>query len=123
MRDFIMAARTLIEGDTAVSVAAIERILASEFSDPEALFYLTRHLALLNQVDTALKLFERVVDGGFFCCPAILSDPWLERVRSKPQFTRLLERAEQRHRVAQREFAKLEGDRILGIGPVTPPIS
>src|SRR5213079_3373855 len=45
MRDFIMAARTMIEGDTAASTNAVSRVLASEFSDPEGLFYLTRHLA------------------------------------------------------------------------------
>ena len=116
MRDFIMAARTMIERDSTGSVAAIRRITGSEFGDPEALFYLTRHLARLNEVDAALELFERVVGGGFFCYPAMLSDPWLEPVRNRPLFAKLLERAEQRHGVAEREFGRLEGDRILGIG-------
>lgn len=116
LRDFIIAARTLIERDEAASVAAVGRIVASEFSDPEGLFYLTRHLARLNQVDAALELFERVVGGGFVCYPAMVSDPWLEPVRRRPQFASLLERAEQQHRVAEREFARLDGDRILGIG-------
>jgi hypothetical protein len=66
MRDFITAARTMIEGDSAESVAAVERIVASEFSDPEGLFYLRRHLAHLNQAESPLELFERVVSGGFF---------------------------------------------------------
>jgi TolB-like protein len=116
MRDFIMAARTMIEGDAAGSVAAVGRIVASEFSDPEGLFYLTRHLARLNQVDAALELFERVVGGGFFCYPAMSSDPWLDPVRKRPQFAKLLGTAEQQHQVAAREFARLEGNRILGIG-------
>ncbi len=59
----MMAARTMIEGDAAGSIAAVGRIAASEFSDPEGLLYLTRHLAHLNQVDSALELFERVVGG------------------------------------------------------------
>jgi hypothetical protein len=63
MRDFMMAARTMIEGDAAGSIAAVGRILNSAFSDPEGLLYLTRHLAHLNQVDAALELFERVVGG------------------------------------------------------------
>jgi hypothetical protein len=116
MRDFMMAARTMIEGDAAGSVAAAGRIVSSEFSDPEGLFYLTRHLARLNQADAALELFERVVGGGFVCSPAMMVDPWLEPVRKRPEFARLLERAEQQHQVAAREFARLEGDRILGIG-------
>jgi eukaryotic-like serine/threonine-protein kinase len=116
MRDFIMAARTMIEGDAAASVGAVGRIVASEFSDPEGLFYLTRHLARLNEVDAALELFQRVVGGGFVCYPAMLRDPWLEPARKSPQFARLLETAKQRHQVAQEEFTRLEGDRILGLG-------
>jgi TolB-like protein len=116
MRDFIMAARTMIEGDSDASVAAVGRIVASEFGDPEGLFYLTRHLARLNQVDSALELFERVVGGGFCCYPAMASDPWLEPVRKKPQFTKLLGKAKQQHEVALGEFARLQGDRILGMG-------
>ncbi len=116
MREFMVAARTMIEGDSAESVAAVERIVASEFSDPEGLFYLTRHLAHLNQVEAALDLFERVVGGGFFCYPAMVRDPWLEPVRNRPRFASLLETAERQHLAAKREFARLDGDRILGIG-------
>jgi DNA-binding winged helix-turn-helix (wHTH) protein/tetratricopeptide (TPR) repeat protein len=121
MRDFMMAARTMIEGDAAGSIAAVGRILSSAFSDPEALLYLTRHLAHLNQVDAALELFERVVGGGFFCFPAMSSDPWLDPLRKRSQFVTLIERAEQQHQVAAREFTRLEGNRILGIG--THPIT
>jgi DNA-binding winged helix-turn-helix (wHTH) protein/tetratricopeptide (TPR) repeat protein len=116
MRDFMMAARTMIEGDAASSVAAVGRIISSAFGDPEALFYLTRHLAHLNQPDAALELYERAVGGGIFCYPAMASDPWLEPLWKRPEFARLLERAEQQHQAAAAEFARLEGHRILGIG-------
>ncbi|HTM47993.1 MAG TPA: winged helix-turn-helix domain-containing protein [Bryobacteraceae bacterium] len=115
MRDFIMAARTLIEGDAADSISAVRRVVDSAFSDPEGLLYLTRHLAHLNQVDAALELFERVVAGGIFCYPAMLVDPWLDPIRERPEFVTLLERAQQQHRVAAGEFARLDGNRILGI--------
>src|SRR5207244_7102117 len=111
MRDFMMAARTMIEGDADGSIAAAGSIVHSAFSDPEGLLYLTRHLAHLNQIDAALELFERVIGGGIFCYPAMLSDPWLEAVRTRPQFAKLLGVAEQQHQVAAREFARLEGDR------------
>ena len=115
MRDFMVAARTMIEGDVEGSIAAVGRIVQSAFNDPEGLFYLTRHLAHLNQVDAALGLFERAVGGGIFCYPAMFSDPWLDPIRQRPEFVRLLERVEQQHQVAAREFARLEGNRILGI--------
>jgi DNA-binding winged helix-turn-helix (wHTH) protein/tetratricopeptide (TPR) repeat protein len=116
MRDFMMAARAMIEGDAESSVAAIGRIVSSAFGDPEALFYLTRHLAHLNRTDAALELFERAVGGGIFCYPAMADDPWLEPLSKRPESARLLERAEQQHRAAAEEFARLEGNRILGIG-------
>ena len=65
MRDFILAARTLIEGTPAESIAAVGASLASDFRDPEGLFYLSRHLAHLNEIGPALDLFERVVASGF----------------------------------------------------------
>jgi eukaryotic-like serine/threonine-protein kinase len=116
MRDFMMAARTMIEGDAAGSLAAVKRIVASEFRDSEGLFYLTRHLSHLNQIDAALELFERVVGGGIFCYPAMSNDAWLDPIRERPEFMKLLETAEKQHQVAEEEFARLEGDRILGIG-------
>ena len=114
--DFARAARTMLEGDTAASIAAVERIVSSEFSDPEGLYALARHLARLNRVDSALDLLDRVVAGGFFCFPAMLRDPWLESIRAVPRFTALLVKAEEKHRAAECEFEKLEGNRVLQMG-------
>jgi tetratricopeptide (TPR) repeat protein len=119
MRDFMMAARTKIEGDAGSSIAAIRRILDSAFSDPEALFYLMRHLASLNESDAALELFERVVASGILCYPAMSGDPWLDSIRKKPKFVKLLEKVEHQHRTAAKAFARLDGDRILGIATQT----
>src|SRR5206468_3499218 len=116
MSDFARAARTMLEGDMAASVAAVERIVSSDFGDPEGLYNLARHLARLNRVDSALDLLDRVVAGGFFCCPAMLRDPWLEPIRAVPRFTALLVKAEEKHRAAECEFEKLEGNRVLQMG-------
>ena len=119
MRDFMIAARTLIEGNPGESIAAIARILSSDFRDPEGLFYLSRHLAHLNEVDSALSLLERVVAGGYFCFPAIAEDPWLDGLRNRAAFARLLHEVETQHRVAAIRFAQLRGEEVLGL---TSPI-
>lgn len=121
MRDFIVAARTLLEGDAAGSVAAVGRIVASDFRDPEGLFYLSRHLAHLNEVGPALDLFERVVAGGFFCFPAMANDPWLDALHKKPAFTKLLRLAETQHRDAAATFARLGGETVLGVASSSSP--
>ena len=115
LRDFILAARMLLEGRPADSIAAVGRLVASEFRDPEGLFYLSRHLAHLNEGGAALDLFERVVAGGFFCFPAMARDPWLDSLRKKSAFTRLLRRAQVQHQGALEAFKRLGGDKMLGM--------
>jgi tetratricopeptide (TPR) repeat protein len=114
-RDFAMAARTLIEGDSEASVSAIGRIVASDFSDPEGLFYLARHLSRLEQKDSAIDLLERVIGGGYSCYPVFATDPWLDPVREDPRLAKLLAHAEQKHKAAASEFSRLSGERILGM--------
>jgi eukaryotic-like serine/threonine-protein kinase len=113
-RDFMAAARTLIEGNTAESIAAVGRVVDSDFRDPEGLFYLSRHLAHLGETTLALELLDRVVAGGFFCFPAMARDPWLDPLRHEPAFATLLQQAESQHQRARVEFEQLGGDRILG---------
>ena len=95
------------------------RIVASDFRDPEGLFYLSPHLAHLNEVDSALSVFERVLAGGYSCFPAMAQDPWLDRLRNKPAFAELLHQAETQHRVAATTFAQLRGEQMLGLAPRT----
>jgi hypothetical protein len=113
----MIAARTLVEGKAAESVAAVNRIAASDFRDPEGLFYLTRHLAHLNEIGPAIDLFRRVVAGGFCCFPAMAQDPWLDPARRRPEFTKLLQQAEAQHREAAATFARFNGDALLGVSP------
>lgn len=115
IRDFITAARALLENDENESIAAINRIIASDFQDPEGLFYLSRHLSHLSQIEPALQLLERVVKGGYFCYPAMAEDPWLDPLRKKPEFKKLLARAETQHREAIGAFRRLSGEKLLGV--------
>jgi DNA-binding winged helix-turn-helix (wHTH) protein/tetratricopeptide (TPR) repeat protein len=111
--DFVVAARTLLEGDHAGSLSAIKRIVDSGFSDPQALFYLTRHLARLGQGEAAIDLFERAADGGFIAFPAMTRDPWLEPLRRNERYQRILGEVEAQFQKAERQFATLEGHRML----------
>jgi DNA-binding winged helix-turn-helix (wHTH) protein/tetratricopeptide (TPR) repeat protein len=115
IRDFIVAGRALLEGDREESIAAVNRILASNFQDPEGLFYLSRHLAYLGEVGPALELFRRVVKGGYFCYPAMVKDPWLDPMRKEPEFAKLLHESEIGHREAAAAFKQLSGEKVLRI--------
>ena len=119
LRDFATVARTLLEGHVAESVAAIGRIIGSDFRDPEGLFYLSRHLAHLNEAAPALDLLERVVASGYCCFPTMAHDPWLDSLRKKPAFTRLLRRVEALHQEAVAAFDRLGGRHLFGATPLS----
>jgi DNA-binding winged helix-turn-helix (wHTH) protein/tetratricopeptide (TPR) repeat protein len=119
MRDFMMAARTLCEQNAAESVAAVNRVVSSDFRDPEGLFYLARHLAHLKQIAPALDLFRRVVAGGYVCFPAMERDPWLDPLRQTPEFPALIAQAKARHRHAVAAFETIHGDVVLGLPTTT----
>jgi DNA-binding winged helix-turn-helix (wHTH) protein/tetratricopeptide (TPR) repeat protein len=118
IRDFMVATRTLLEGDAKQSIAAIGRVAASDFSDPEGLFLLARTLARLNKREAAIALLERAVNGGFFCLAPLERDPWLDALRKKPAFTRLLRRAGAKHQEALVAFERLGGDNVLSVAPM-----
>jgi DNA-binding winged helix-turn-helix (wHTH) protein len=111
--DFAAAARTLLENDSAASLAAVNRILDSGFSDPQALFYLTRHLARIDQQDAAIALFDRVAAGGFIAYPAMVQDPWLEPLRGNSRFAMTMDAIERRYRQAEKQFRELEGSKLM----------
>jgi DNA-binding winged helix-turn-helix (wHTH) protein/tetratricopeptide (TPR) repeat protein len=115
IRDFMVATRTLLEGNVDESIAAIGRVATSDFSDPEGFFLLARVLARLREREAALALLERAVSGGFFCLAPLERDPWLDSLRKKPGFTRLLRQAEARHQEALLAFERLDGENILGV--------
>ncbi|HEV2983151.1 MAG TPA: winged helix-turn-helix domain-containing protein [Vicinamibacterales bacterium] len=115
-RDFTIVARTLLEGKTEESIAAANRIAASDFCDPEGLFYMARHLIHLEEIGDGINLFRRVVEGGYCCFPAMTDDPWLDPARATPKFRRLLRQAETRHRQAVSTFDRVRGDAVLGAG-------
>jgi hypothetical protein len=76
---------------------------------------LARQLAYLGETEEPLSLLAAVVEDGYFSVPAFTRDPWLDSLRSRPEFGAIVRRAETRHRQAVISFLTAEGDRILGI--------
>jgi hypothetical protein len=87
-----------------------------EIRDPEARYFVGRHLAQVGDPEGALNALQWAVDNGFFCAPAIARDPWLDPLRGVPEFSAIVRRAEARHRDAVVTFLSAEGDRLLGLG-------
>ena len=118
MRDFMEAAVALIEGHSGIdadALAAIERTFFKHVSDPEGLYYASRHLAKVGETDVALRELRRAVDGGFFCYPAFRTDTWFEKLRGHEAFELSMQRAKERHLQAIAAFKGANGERIVGV--------
>jgi eukaryotic-like serine/threonine-protein kinase len=91
-------------------------ILDAGFHDPEGLVHHVRELAYLGEVDQALDMLTRVVRGGYHCPPALTRDPWLDSLRGRPEFTRLVREAEAGKARAAEAYTRAGGERLLGVG-------
>jgi serine/threonine protein kinase/tetratricopeptide (TPR) repeat protein len=112
---YLISLRALLEGKREESLEANAEISKSTFRDPEGIFYFARHLSYLRQEDEALETLSRSIDSGFFCYPAMVRDPWLDPLRSRPEFTAILRKCQQLHREASAAFLSFGGDTLLGL--------
>jgi hypothetical protein len=66
-------------------------------------------------VEPALAVLQQVVADGFYCYPVMERDPWLDSLRKKPAFTKLLRTAEAQHRKASDSFERSDGASVLAM--------
>jgi tetratricopeptide (TPR) repeat protein len=66
-------------------------------SDPEAAYKIAQADAVLGDKVSALRVFKRSIDSGFFPYPYLLTDPLLDNLRNEPEFKHLVEAARRRH--------------------------
>ncbi len=102
------------EGDREQCVEALRRVLESGFHDPEGLYFCLRNAAFVGAGPLALEMLTRVVDLGFHCPTPLVRDPWLDSIRTAPEFVRALRRAEEEHSAAKQAFVSAGGERLLG---------
>jgi TolB-like protein/predicted Ser/Thr protein kinase len=112
---YLTSLRALLEGKREESFEANAEIRKSTFRDPEGIFYFARHLSYMRQEDEALETLSHSIDSGFFCYPAMVRDPWLDPLRSRPEFTAILRKCQQLHREASAAFLSFGGDTLLGL--------
>jgi len=118
MRQLCLALRSLLEGDRATSIAAIDNLLLTTPSDPEARYFFARYLARLGEVDRANDVLASAVFGGFIANRVMAWDPWLDSLRTTPSFQAVQAQAKARYAVAVRSFREAGGEEILGAGLV-----
>jgi hypothetical protein len=82
--------------------------------DAEGMYYTARQLADIGAHDDAVDGLERSLTGGYFCLPALLTDPWLDGLRDVPRFRRHVDQVRMRHKSALVSFGVAGGKKLLG---------
>jgi serine/threonine protein kinase len=122
LQQFTLLVYATVQGDRMACRRALDAIRCSGFRDPEGFFYMALGPARLGDLDEALEFLHRAVHGGFSCPIPLRHNPWLDAVRARPEFDRLLEEADARHRHAVDAFAAANGPAILGVPARTQEI-
>ncbi len=91
------------------------------FYDPEAFVLTGRSAARVGLYDLALGDLDRAIRGGYFVPSFLRSDPWLEPVRERPEFQRLLADATRLRSEARAHFVAAGGEQLLGAGTAGAP--
>jgi eukaryotic-like serine/threonine-protein kinase len=113
LADYLGSLRFLLDGRRDESLCSIELLLETELGhDGEAVYYIMRQLVQLAEVDRALGSFRRVIQLGFVCTPAFANDPWLNALRTRPEFGGLYRLAELRTRQARAAWLETGGEGI-----------
>jgi len=87
------------------------KITQREVGDPEAMYKIAQGYAVLGDPASALRVFKRSVESGFFPYPYLLTDPHLDSLRNEPEFGRLVEAARRRHEAFRVAFFAGSADR------------
>ena len=69
-------------------------VFESDFQDPEGLYFVAFHLAVVGELEQAAAAFDRIVGSGFYCYLPLSTDPVLadlrEHARSRQQLLEAL---------------------------------
>jgi DNA-binding winged helix-turn-helix (wHTH) protein len=82
--------------------------------DPEVLFYLARHCAMVGASSQAIELLQRARSGGFTCCYALQHDNAFDTLRQKKGFQREAGEWARIEQSARRELEKHRLHELVG---------
>lgn len=111
----VQSLRFCLQGENEKSIAvAMAALNGGATPDPEIRFYLARHLAWDGARRDALDAIRALAGAGFCCSHAMRRDPWLETIRSLPDFEDVLGLVEEREQEARSAFQGADGNRAVG---------
>ena len=98
------ALKAFIKKNTAEGLRVLGRWEQTNPYDSEIMFFLSRYYSLYNNKEKGIQLLRKAVEGGFFCYPFFLIDPFLDPVRDDPEFQEVLALAKKKHEAFKRKY-------------------
>jgi tetratricopeptide (TPR) repeat protein len=80
------------------------RIVERGVGDAESLYKVAQAYAVLDDKISALRVFRRTIEGGFFPYPYFERDPLLQNIRNEPEFKQLMKQARERYEQFRTRF-------------------
>jgi DNA-binding winged helix-turn-helix (wHTH) protein len=85
---------------------------AEPFREPEILFYLARHLGMLDARDLTIRFLQRAREEGFWSSTAMENDPAFAQLRNSHEFDLELEETKRLESVALQAFYESLGSAV-----------
>ena len=101
---FGTAMKGLIEGETKTARTAMTELEQTHPADAEIWFTIAEIYGLLGDAASTARTLEEGVNRGYFNYTFMVSDSFFDRVRSAPEFKRVLEMAKVRHEAFKQKF-------------------
>ena len=101
---FSTAMTALVEGETEKAGAAVNELEQTNPADAEIWFYMAEIYGLLGDAGSSARTLTEGINRGYFNYPYLVSHSFFDRVRSAPEFQRVLEMARVRHEAFKEQF-------------------
>jgi hypothetical protein len=72
--------------------------------DAEIWYHIAANYGLLGDNKGCVRVLRKAVEGGFFCYPFFLIDPFLDPVRDDPEFQEVLALAKEKHETFKQKY-------------------
>ncbi|MCK4823215.1 hypothetical protein KA005_46070, partial [bacterium] len=97
-------AKAYIEGNIKKGLKTNFRWEQAEPFDSESLYNIASNYGLLGEATGCVRMLRKAIEGGFFCYPFLLTDPFLDPVRDDPEFQEVLALAKEKHEAFKKKY-------------------
>ena len=100
----VLARKAFLEGEIELGIKYTQQWEQEKTWDAEMWYQIAANYGLLGDSKGCIRVLRKTVDGGFFCYPFFLIDPFLDPVRDDPEFQEVLALAKEKHEVFKQKY-------------------